>query len=265
MSSAAFDDPRFDGFLFDSHCHFDFAAFDLQREQIWQQCVEQNISRMLIPGTEPAQWPVASNIARTHQGVVMSAGIHPWWVSAAGSRLPQDLSILDEPHCVAIGECGLDQAIDTPFERQVHIFEQHIHLAIERDMPLIVHVRQAHNDTIRLLKQYRPPKGGVIHGFSGSYELAKTYWQLGFYLGIGGSITYPRANKTREMVKAMPLESLVLETDAPDMPLYGFQGQANTPLKLIDVAQELSVLKSESLNIIAATTTHNAMSLFSVD
>jgi TatD DNase family protein len=251
--------------LFDTHCHFDFDVFDSERTIIWQQCLQQGIGHLLIPGVEPSQWLKAHELAVQYSGVFMAAGLHPWWLDSA--VLP-DKNVwaerLSQEHCVAIGECGLDACIETPLAKQTPIFEQHLQMATECAMPIIIHVRKTHNETIRLLKRYRPSQGGVIHGFTGSIELAQEYWAMGFRLGIGGSITYQRANKTREAVKQMPLESLVLETDAPDMPLDGFQGQANSPLKVRNVAESLAGLRQESLEHIAEVTTHTAKQLFSL-
>lgn len=249
--------------FFDSHCHFDFDVFDQQRLDIWQQCQAKHIKQLMIPGVEPAQWKKSAEIANQYKGVVMSVGVHPWWVATTElPSLDQWQSAINHPLCVAIGECGLDAAIDTPMKQQCEVFEHHLGLAVDKNLPLIVHVRRTHNDTIRYLKRYRPAKGGVIHGFTGSEELAMEYWRMGFYIGVGGSISYPRANKTRTMVKNMPLEALVLETDAPDMPLHGQQGKANSPLFLPDIARVLAELRGDSVDTIAQQTTHNSQQLF---
>ncbi|MEO0442507.1 MAG: TatD family hydrolase [Pseudomonadota bacterium] len=254
--------------FFDSHCHFDFAEFDRDRELIWQQCRKHNIDGLLIPGTTPEQWPGLFSLAKTYPGTVGAVGVHPWWVSRlAGERLNSQQQqfmheCLQQPLCVALGECGLDGLIDLPLDRQQPIFEQQLALACEYQKPLVIHCRKAHNQLLALLARYRPQKGGVIHGFSGAVELARQYWRLGFSLGIGGTISYPRAAKTRRMVQAMPLDALLLETDAPDMPLNGYQGRPNSPLKVIDVAKCLAELRQETLNTIAQVTTGNARQLF---
>ncbi len=123
---------------------------------------------------------------------------------------------------------------------------------------------QPQNETLQLLARLKPAGGGVIHGFTGSLDLARQYWALGFYLGVGGSITYPRANKTRQALASMPLESLLLETDAPDMPLNGFQGTPNSPLKIVNIAQALAALRTETIEDIARQTTENAHQLFNL-
>jgi TatD DNase family protein len=249
--------------FFDSHCHFDFSVFDALRDDLWSECNAKGIKQLLIPGTEPNQWLKAHDIAQNMQGIVMAAGIHPWWSLSSGlPDMPSWAEMLERDTCVAIGECGLDARIDVPLDLQTEIFEQHLQLSVDMSMPLIIHVRETHNDTIRLLKKYRPPKGGVIHGFTGSQELAMQYWQMGFYLGVGGSITYPRALKTRKALASMPLESLLLETDAPDMPLLGHQGVPNTPLQIITIASTLADLRADSVEKIAMATCVNSSHLF---
>ncbi|MGH1440130.1 MAG: TatD family hydrolase [Cellvibrionaceae bacterium] len=261
-----------DSCLFDTHCHFDFDDFgdEEQRQSIWASCKQKGIQRLLIPGVSPQQWDQSFRITQLLPGILMGVGVHPWWLKDVSHRiltdghLEQMHSLLNRSACVAVGECGLDAMIGLTVKEQTPAFEQQLALACELDMPLIVHVRKTHNETLALLKRYQSSAGGVIHGFTGSAELAQQYWGLGFYLGIGGSITYPRANKTRQAVQAMPLESLLLETDAPDMPLNGFQGQINTPLKVLKVAEALSGLKELPLDLVCNTTTENAYRLFAL-
>lgn len=264
------------GTLFDSHCHFDFEVFgnDESRLKIWDQCRQQGVQHLLIPGVAPAQWQHAYRIAGNLPGVLMALGVHPWWIKKvfaglekkilSAEQLEHLISLSKEKPCVAIGECGLDAAIDININQQLPMFEQHLQLASELDLPLIIHVRKTHNETLALLKRYRPKAGGVIHGFTGSLELAQRYWALGFYLGIGGSITYSHAAKTRNTVKNMPLESLLLETDAPDMPLQGYQGRPNSPLRLNEVAKAMADLRNVPIESICRATTENSLRLFKI-
>jgi len=260
--------------LFDSHCHFDFEIFDSDRELVWQACSQRGIRYLLIPGVTPKQWRTAAAMASTHNNMYVGVGLHPWWVEKLLPpeaienyllKLKQELqeNILLE-RCVAIGECGLDALIETPMYFQQQVLDVHLQLAQEVSLPLIIHCRKAHNELFAQLREYNLPGGGVIHAFSGSYELAARYWSMGFRLGIGGTITYERANKTREAVKRLPLESMLLETDAPDMPLQGKQGQRNSPESIFEVAQTLALLRNESLEKIAAQTTQNSQTLFKI-
>jgi TatD DNase family protein len=155
---------------------------------------------------------------------------------------------------VAIGEAGIDGVIaqaENNLAQQIQIFEQQLNLAKSYQLPIIVHHRKSHQHIVAMLRQKNLTKGGIIHAFSGNYQQACQYIDLGFKLGIGGTITYPRAEKTIKAIKRLPLASLVLETDAPSMPLYGFQGQDNSPLQLIKVFQALVGIRSESAGELA--------------
>jgi TatD DNase family protein len=261
--------------LIDSHCHFDFSEFDEQRLELWSLCRENNVQHLLIPGVHPDQWLRSYELTKTLAGVKFAAGVHPWWIAKlnainlndqglSASLLKHLEKTLQQANCVAIGECGLDKTIDTNFELQQIIFEQHIRCACDTGLPVIIHVRQSQNETVKLLARLKPSGGGVIHGFTGSLDLALQYWALGFYLGVGGSITYPRANKTRKALANMPLKSLLLESDAPDMPLHGFQGAPNSPLKIVNIAQALAELRGETIEAVALQTTENAHKLFNL-
>lgn len=257
--------------FFDSHCHFDFSEFDADREAIWRQCLAQGINKMLVPGVAPGQWKIAAQLSASQRGIYFAAGVHPWWIkslnagdghtSAMTYRLREFLA---NPRCVAVGECGLDAMIETSLAEQLRVFNMHLQVASELCLPLIIHCRKAHNELMAALKQYKLPAGGVIHGFSGSIDLAESYWLLGFRLGIGGTITYERAAKTRAAVKLLPIEAMVLETDAPAMPLQGRQGQRNSPLNIALVAKALADIRGESLQDIACHTSQNACRLFAI-
>jgi TatD DNase family protein len=162
----------------------------------------------------------------------------------------------------AIGECGLDATIAIPMDYQEQILRAHIRLAIACNKPLILHHRQSHNSLIRILKQEKFRGQGVVHAFSGSYQIAQTYIDLGFALGVGGTITYSRAKKTRNTIAAINIQHLLLETDAPDMPIEGFQGMPNTPERLLLIAQALAQLKQIPVDEIVAQTTINYQRIF---
>lgn len=258
--------------FFDSHCHFDFAAFDSDRETVWRGCNAQGIHSLIIPGISPEQWRTAANISAQYDNIYIAVGLHPWWIKTnevTDDYCVQLKQVLLEnialQNCVAIGECGLDASIEAPLELQQQILDVHLHLAQATQKPLIIHCVKTHNEMLQQLKKYHLPAGGVIHAFSGSYEMAAQYWGIGFRLGIGGTITYERANKTRQAVKQLPLESLLLETDAPDMPLSGKQGQRNSPENIIHIAEALAELRGEPLEYIAQQTTHNAQQLFKIN
>lgn len=258
----------------DTHCHFDFDDFDKDREEIWRQCHSNGITTMVIPGVEPKQWQRMADLSESMPGLYYSIGLHPCWLD---SYLPQKSWQTELPHlrqllldatensaCIAIGECGLDQYIDGHAAQQEAVLTCHLEAARECDLPVILHCRRAHNDLLRLLKNHPVPRGGVVHAFSGSREMAEQYWAMGFYLGVGGTITYERANKTRNAIRALPLEALILETDAPDMPLCGHQGKRNSPGNIPSIGATLAELRGESLTEIARQTTDNARRLFNL-
>jgi len=258
--------------MIDSHCHFDFDAFDGQRPQLLEQCVIRGIEAIVVPGICPDQWRDLATLVMAHDSpcrLYATAGLHPWWVKKLDLSLETFKVELDRQlqlgSCVAIGECGLDGVMGCSLPRQQAFFDIHLQLACDHQLPLILHGHKAHSEVLRLLTQYRPAAGGVIHGFAGSSELAQQYWRLGFSIGVGGTITYKRAQKTRRAIQALPLEALLLETDAPDMPLSGCQGQPSSPLQLPHVAQSLADLRGESLLQVRRQTAHNSRQLFSLN
>ncbi|MGV8835398.1 TatD family hydrolase [Cellvibrio sp.] len=274
----------FDNRFFDSHCHFDFVEFNADRAALWQACNAQGITQLLIPGVTPDQWQTAAQLCLQYAGLCYAAGIHPHWIERQPWFQVDTNNLLDNSvrekiaaliqqefnlstkvcaaRCVAVGECGLDKMIATSFELQQQLLTIHIDVANQLRKPLIIHCVRAHNELIALLKKNKAEVGGVIHAFSGSYEVARQYVDLGFYLGIGGTITYERAQKTRAAAAKIPLECLVLETDAPDMPLYGKQGQRNSPEYIPQIAQVLADLRDIAVDEIAAVTCCNTMRLF---
>ncbi|MEW5248517.1 TatD family hydrolase [Microbulbifer sp. 2201CG32-9] len=254
--------------LIDSHCHFDFDDFTSDRDAVWQRCRAVGVEQLIIPGVEVRQWESLAALVCREPGWHAAVGVHPWWISGlqqTDAQLQQALcECAEQGRFVAIGECGLDKLIETPFERQLDVLRIHLTVAAELGLPVILHVRKAHSELLRLLKGFRLGRGGVIHAFSGDVELARRYWAMGFRLGIGGTISYPRAAKTRRAVVELPLESLLLESDAPDMPLRGRQGERNSPEYLPVTAGLLAELRGVSAEEVAARTRENTRLLFSL-
>lgn len=164
---------------------------------------------------------------------------------------------------MAVGEIGLDLYRDDPqFDRQQALLEAQLRLAKRYDLPVILHSRRTHDKLAMLLKKHNLPRAGVVHGFAGSLQQAERFVQLGYKIGVGGTITYPRASKTRDVMARLPLSSLLLETDAPDMPLNGFQGQPNRPEQAARVFDALCELRAEPAQEIEAALLANTKSLF---
>ena len=229
----------------DSHCHLDFTEFDADRAQLIRLCQQHNIEKLIVPGVTLAQSHALIAFAAQHANVRIAAGLHPYFLAEYQPSHLAAITEFAEQHrsqLIAIGECGIDRSIDD-LALQTQIFEHHITLANQLELPLIVHHRQSHDLIAQAFKRCQPKFGGVIHAFSGSMQQAQYYIKHGFKLGVGGVITYERAQKTRSVIAALAAEYLVLETDSPSMPLAGFQGQINTPLQLPLVFAQLCELK----------------------
>lgn len=250
--------------LIDSHCHLDFDCFDHDRKLVIERCADLSIHTLVIPGTQASSWQKIIELSQQYKALKPALGLHPYFLAQYQAN---DLSRLSEylqtyrDQIVALGEIGLDKAIDVDVNLQMQVFKSQLAIASDFNLPVIVHHRQSHNEIIQTLKQCRFSGGGIIHAFSGSLHEALTYQGMGFKLGIGGLITYARAHKTRQVVGKLPLELLVLETDAPDMPLAGKQGQRNTPENLPLILAELSELRTESQDEIAAQCCQNVHSV----
>ena len=262
--------------MIDSHCHIDLPIFDVDRIEVLKSAANNDVNRLLVPGLTNEQFITLLSMQETLQqqhgfSLDIALGLHPYFYadSLAGGMEPaidlfQSHAKQYRNKIVAIGETGIDASIECDLKTQEKMLQAQLSVASDLELPVILHHRQSHNDLIRILKQMRFSQGGLIHAFSGSEEVAKTYIELGFSLGVGGTITYPRAKKTRSTIKNIPLEYLMLETDSPDMPLNHFQGQRNSPSQLPLVAKALSELKAIPVEAVKEQTTLNYSHLFKV-
>ena len=255
--------------LFDSHCHLDFADFDQDRPQVLNRAVDSGVGYICIPATRREQWPSLVNPTSVSHSVqiVVALGLHPYFMADHHISDVEELDqLLQQQHSsarvVAIGETGLDFVACADREEQLSIFTGQVKLACRHELPLIIHGRKSHDQILQILRRHRPPCGGIIHAYSGSEQQAREYLKLGFKLGFGGGITYPRASKTRQLATTLPLASIVLETDAPDMPLHGQQGKRNEPSRVLEVATCLASLREISLSEVAGATTENCRAVF---
>ena len=253
---------------FDSHCHLDMAEFDPDRADRWRAAQESGVMAALIPGLEPSQWQRARLCAAGLGTLSFSAiGLHPWWIAQQPADFtPQALTDAlalnySSVGCLAIGECGLDGAIELPLEDQLPWLDCQLAFAREKSLPVILHQHKAHNPLLQALNRH-PGLVGVVHGFSGSLAMAEDYIKRGLLLGIGGVVTYPRAKKTRAALAALPADSFLLETDAPSMPICGQQGQINGPERLVDIARVVAELRGQTLTQVAAQMSANGQRLF---
>ncbi len=262
MNSTPLFDPPLP--LFDTHCHLDFEVFDAERSQILANCRRQGVERVLVPGVEARGWQRLLTLCEQHQELYPALGLHPCFIDQHQADDLQRLGeLLKRPEVVAVGEFGLDFWLGRDNEeKQVQLFEAQLRLAVEHRLPVVLHARKAHDTILKRLRRTRGLVGGVVHAFSGSRQQAEQYQALGLKIGVGGALTYPRARKLRSIVAELPLQSLVLETDAPDMPLCGRQGQINRPDYLPATFAVLAQLRSESAELLAQQLWRNSLDLF---
>ena len=215
-----------------------------------------------MPGTQANTWNGLLQLSQQYSALKPALGLHPYFLQQFADSdfvlLTQLLAQFSD-NITAVGEIGLDYALDISHDLQMTVFTKQLTIANDFGLPVILHHRRSHNDLIKVLKQQRFSWGGIVHAFSGSLYEANTYIELGFKLGVGGVITYPRASKTREVVRQIPLSSIVLETDAPDMPPMGKQGLRNNPQNLLLVLDELCRLRPESRAEIIAQCGQNTL------
>ncbi len=247
----------------DSHCHLDFEQFDSDRKAVINRAKQVGVDHFIVPGVGQSNWAKLIGLKQDFAEVAIALGLHPYFINAYRPGHMQELAELahqQRQSIVAIGEIGLDKTCDH-FDKQLALFEQQLALADSLQLPVIIHNRNADGEMIPLLKKF-PKLTGVIHAFSGSLQQAKQFVDLGFKLGIGGVITYQRANKTRQTVAQLPIESMLLETDAPDMPLQGEQGQRNEPANINSIFNQLLELRSEDKQTLQGQIFQNTLNLF---
>lgn len=249
--------------IIDSHCHLDFQAFDADRENVLENCKNQGVEHVVIPGVTANTWQALIDLCKQHSMLHFALGMHPIFLNQHRAENINELDRLLEQHSViAVGEIGLDFFVkELNQNQQISLFDAQLTLAKKHDLPVILHVRKAHDQTIALLKKHQI-KGGIAHAFNGSIQQAHHYIDLGFKLGFGGMLTYERSRKLRQLAKELPLESIVLETDSPDMTVEQHRGNRNSPEYLPMILDALSDIRQQDKETIAATTTQNTRDVF---
>ncbi|WP_449554748.1 TatD family hydrolase [Lelliottia amnigena] len=252
----------------DTHCHFDFPPFTGHEAQSIQQAADAGVQAIIVPAIEAAHFDRVLDLAGTHTALYAALGLHPIVIEKhldAHIEVLEDKLRSESKKLVAIGEIGLDLYRDDPqFERQQTILDAQLKLARHHNLPVILHSRRTHDKLAMHLKRHDLPRTGVVHGFAGSLQQAQRFIELGYKIGVGGTITYPRASKTRDVMTQLPLSSLLLETDAPDMPLNGFQGEPNRPEQAARVFATLCELRDEPADVIADALLRNTHDLFGI-
>ncbi|MBV1911469.1 MAG: TatD family hydrolase [Kangiellaceae bacterium] len=253
--------------LFDTHCHLDFPQFGGNLNKMIIKSEEAGISGILIPGVKRDGWRAIRQITATHSICHTALGLHPMFVEQHTKSHLHDLEMaLSVGPIAAIGEIGLDFYNSTANRSmQIHFVTSQISIAKSAELPIVLHVRKAHDEMLKIITQMKFKGGGIVHAFNGSEHQAQKYCDLGFKLGFGGAMTYPRAAKLHRLAATLPLESIVLETDAPDMPPVTCQQKYNTPLHLFDNFRSLVTLRQESAAQIAMQTTINAHAILNLN
>lgn len=252
----------------DTHCHLYDEAFDADRHQAVQRAVEAGVTTMLLPDIDSTSTPSLDALQAAYPDHFRSmAGLHPTSVKEDFEQELQHVHdrLLSPLPFVAVGEIGLDFYWDRTFEaQQVESLRRQLLWSVELDLPVCLHIRKAHNEVFALLRELnRPSWRGVMHCFGGSVQEAQRALEMGFHLGIGGVVTFKNATMA-EVVKTVPLECLLLETDAPYLSPVPHRGQRNEPSYIPLIAQKIADLKEVSLDEVAAVTTTSARSLFSI-
>lgn len=250
----------------DTHCHFDFPPFTGDEVQSLARASAAGVEAVIVPAVEAAHFSRVLALAERFESVYAALGLHPIVIE---HHTPQCIDKLADQlaarptRLVAVGEIGLDLYREDPqFDKQEQLLDAQLRLAKRYDLPVILHSRRTHDKLAMHLKRHSLPRTGVVHGFAGSLQQAQRFIEMGYRIGVGGTITYPRASKTRDVIARLPLTALLLETDAPDMPLNGFQGEPNRPEQAARVFSTLCELRPESSDEIAATLLDNTYQTF---
>ena len=250
--------------MIDTHCHLDAREFDTDRDAVVAAAREAGVTTLILPSVEVSGFPAVRACCQRYPGCHPAYGIHPLYVGAAREddlyTLRQWLrdEISGEHPPVAVGEIGLDFFVPGhDASRQEQFFIEQLQIAAEFDLPVLLHVRRAVDQVLKCLRHSKVRRG-IAHAFNGSRQQAQAFIDLGFKLGFGGAMTWPRATRIRQLATELPLESIVLETDAPDMSPVWRQGQRNSPDQLLPIAESLAALRFLPLASVLESTTANA-------
>lgn len=250
--------------LFDTHCHLDVADFDADRAAVLARGRAAGVGQMVIPAVDAVGWPGLIDLCHREEGLYPALGLHPIFIDRhRDDDLVELRRLVEKEHPVAIGEIGLDFYIkELDRERQQWLFEQQLQIADEFQLPVLLHVRKSHDEVLSTLKRMRFTHGGIAHAFNGSRQQAQQYIDLGFKLGFGGMVTYERSSKLRQLAAELPLASLVLETDAPDMSPTAHHGGRNSPEYLPEILQAVAELRGLESELLAESLLSNAREIF---
>src|SRR5215831_18212098 len=249
--------------LVDSHCHLDFPDFAAERDMVVARARAAGVTEMLTICTRLDEFDGVRAIAEAYDGIWCSVGAHPHEAADHAALLPDQLAALARhPKVVGIGETGLDFHYDlSPRDVQERVFQAHIAASRETGLPLIIHAREADDEIIRILEEERPPPG-VMHCFSSGRALAEVALALGFYISISGIVTFHNAEELRAIVRDLPLDRLLVETDAPYLAPVPYRGKRNEPAFVVATVAAVAKLKGLEEERLAAATGENFFRLF---
>ncbi len=252
--------------IFDTHAHYDDEQFDEDRELLLSSMQEGGVGTIVDVAADLASWDAIKKMVEKYPFVYGAAGVHPDYVGELSEeKISQLGELLKEEKIVAVGEIGLDYYWDKEnHETQKTWFIRQLNLAKERSLPVIIHSREAAADTMEIMKTHGRDLSGVIHCYSYSVEQAKEYVDMGFYIGIGGVVTFKNAKKLKEVVAEIPLTHIVLETDCPYLSPVPNRGKRNSSFNLIYVAEEIAKIKNISVEEVISKTEENARRLYRI-
>lgn len=250
--------------IFDTHAHYDDEAFDNDRDDVLNSLFSDTVCGIINCGVDIKTSVFSQNLSSKYDGMYSACGFHPHEaVSVKNDDLIELKKLLKESKTVAVGEIGLDYHYDfSPRQVQIEVFEQQLKIANELDLPVIVHNRESHEDTLKLLKKYKPK--GVVHCFSGSVEMAKEIIDLGMYIGLGGAVTFKNAKKPVQVAQAVPIDRLLLETDAPYMAPVPLRGKRCTSDHIQYTAEKIATLRDITADELLEQNIKNVKALFGI-
>lgn len=248
--------------IFDTHAHYDDKQFDEDRDTLLSSLCENGVSNVINCGCDYKSSLRAVEFTENYDFIYAAAGVHPENITDETEKeLELIKKLYSKDKVVAVGEIGLEYHYDfIPKERQLKIFEEQLKTAVELDLPVIVHDREAHEDTMNLLKKYKPK--GVVHCFSGSVEMAKEVVKIGMYIGLGGATTFKNARKPLEVAAFVPTDRLLLETDCPYMAPVPFRGKRNDSILIAYTANIISGVRGIEPQELIDNCRKNAIELF---
>jgi len=249
--------------IIDSHCHIDFADFDADRSEVIQRAQQAGVNKIIVPGVQHTYWERVRDCCDAYPALYPCYGLHPYFIAEHSRNDIQALqSYIEQHQPVAIGECGLDFFLkDLDRAQQQFYFTQQLDIALQTDLPVVIHARKSTEAVIDAIKQ-RPGLRGMIHSYAGSYEQAVKLIDMGFYLSFGGPLTFEQATRLRKLVSQLPLDCILVETDAPDQPGQMANRQRNEPAFIVEVVAQIAQLHNTDSAHVADATTNNANTLF---